>query len=178
MNRSILLAVCALLSALVAWFLLWSLPSGGGIEEYEFAVLGDSLRNIGGLAAVVAASVAAWISYRTNETRRAEAVRSNFKDRMQWAVTHLNSDEAVERSYALGLIRNLLKDTDLDNADKELVLLVIKAYEEELTSENRELDAEDRELSSAVQEPSEQNNPQIVGETLPTMDNRDKERGS
>ncbi|MDO4898177.1 MAG: hypothetical protein Q3965_02610 [Rothia sp. (in: high G+C Gram-positive bacteria)] len=72
-------------------FYLFGLDAG-----HAWSVLGDTVRNTSGLLAVLAASIAAFIAYRTNRTRAVEANRSNFKDRMQWAVQHVFTDNESE----------------------------------------------------------------------------------
>ncbi|MDY6052221.1 MAG: hypothetical protein SPI83_07475 [Rothia sp. (in: high G+C Gram-positive bacteria)] len=121
--------------SLVVWFLVWSLVPDGVISEYDFSVLGDSLRSLGGIAAVAAASVAAWVAYHTNETRRAEAIRSNFKDRMQWAVEHLSSERHIEQLYALNLLEALSKDPDLDDIDNDLVQSILDTHKRSIKEE-------------------------------------------
>ncbi|WP_237206592.1 hypothetical protein [Rothia nasimurium] len=139
MSRKVVAIICALcVCGMVCWFLAWSLVPDFSISEYEFSVLGDSLRNLGGVAAVFVAGTAAWIAYRTNENRRKEANRSNFKDRMQWTVEHLSSTSHVEQVYALKLLEELSRDPELDPADSRLAQSIVKTYKEELKQETRQ----------------------------------------
>lgn len=127
-----LVALCIPVLGFATWFLLWSLLPDGKISEYEFSVLGDSLHNLGGVAAVLVAGVAAYIAYQTNEARRLEASRANFKDRLQWAVEHLASDSNIEQVSALGILNNLASDPELESADNQLVSAVVASYKESL----------------------------------------------
>lgn len=131
-SRSILLSLVAIATVIGLWFLIWSLTPDWHISEYEFSVLGDSLRNLGGAAAVGVASIAAYIAHRTNENRRIEANRSNFKDRMQWAVEHLASSSHVEQVYALKLLEELSRDPELDSVDSRLAQSIVETYKKEL----------------------------------------------
>lgn len=180
MTRKMLLSLLLfLLSLLAFWFLTWGLLPDGQISEYEFSVLGDSLRNLGGVAAVLAASAAAYIAHRTNESRRVEAIRANFKDRMQWAVTHLNGSDQLERTYAESLLTNLAADPLLEPADRELARKVLLSLELSLDDDIEELIFDRQQLDLAPTQLSEQladKYSDTIGKLDKAIDNESEER--
>ncbi|MDY3048491.1 MAG: hypothetical protein SOR40_01800 [Rothia sp. (in: high G+C Gram-positive bacteria)] len=92
--------------------------------DYLFTVLGDVARNTGGLFAVGAASVAAWIAFRTNQARAEEAARAHFKDRLQWAVEHSRTSNDLGGVLAEHFIESTQDSSRYSSEDIEIARAV------------------------------------------------------
>lgn len=88
--------------------------------DFMFTVAGDVARNTSGLFAVAAASVAAWIAFKTNQTRAEEAARSHFKDRLQWAVERSRSSNDLEGLLAEKFIESARSNALYSSEDLEI----------------------------------------------------------
>lgn len=66
----------------------------------EWKMLGEILRNATGVLALSSALLTAFIMHRTNKTRAREAVSSEFRDQMKWAVDGLASNDPIKTTYA------------------------------------------------------------------------------
>lgn len=97
---------------IIAWFFtsIIVLP----VEQWQ--LLGDVSRNTNALA-VFAASIAAYIAWRTNQSRAREAVRSDFKDRINWAAQNYTGDPTLTSIAAGRFIDNFAKSNTLHPED-------------------------------------------------------------
>ena len=91
-------------------------------------VLGDVARNTSGLLAVCAAYFTIRVAYRTNQARAREAVRTHFRDRIQWAVEHVDSDKELERTLAQQVILKYYSDSELEVDDLKIATVVAEEY--------------------------------------------------
>ena len=91
-------------------------------------VLGEVARNTSGLLAVCAAYFTIRVAYRTNQARAREAVRTHFRDRIQWAVEHVDSDKELERTLAQQVILKYYSDSELEVDDLKIATVVAEEY--------------------------------------------------
>ena len=98
------------------------------ISPETWGVLGDVARNPSGLLAVCAAYFTIRVAYRTNQARAREAVRTHFRDRIQWAVEHVDSDKELERTLAQQVILKYYSDSELEVDDLKIATVVAEEY--------------------------------------------------
>ena len=98
------------------------------ISPEMWGVLGDVARNTSGLLAVCAAYFTIRVAYRTNQARAREAVRTHFRDRIQWAVEHVDSDKELERTLAQQVILKYYSDSELEVDDLKIATVVAEEY--------------------------------------------------
>ena len=98
------------------------------ISPETWGVLGDVARNTSGLLAVCAAYFTIRVAYRTNQARAREAVRTHFRDRIQWAVEHVDSDKELERTLAQQVIVKYYSDSELEVDDLKIATVVAEEY--------------------------------------------------
>ena len=98
------------------------------ISPETWGVLGDVARNTSGLLAVCAACFTIRVAYRTNQARAREAVRTHFRDRIQWAVEHVDSDKELERTLAQQVISKYYSDSELEVEDLKIATVVAEEY--------------------------------------------------
>ena len=98
------------------------------ISPETWGVLGDVARNTSGLLAVCAAYFTIRVAYRTNQARAREAVRTHFRDRIQWAVEHVDSDKELERTLAQQVILKYYSDSELEIDDLKIATVVAEEY--------------------------------------------------
>ena len=98
------------------------------ISPETWGVLGDVARNTSGLLAVCAAYFTVRVAYRTNQARAREAVRTHFRDRIQWAVEHGDSDKELERTLAQQVILKYYSDSELEVDDLKIATVVAEEY--------------------------------------------------
>ena len=98
------------------------------ISPETWGVLGDVARNASGLLAVCAAYFTIRVAYRTNQARAREAVRTHFRDRIQWAVEHVDSDKELERTLAQQVILKYYSDSELEVDDLKIATVVAEEY--------------------------------------------------
>ena len=98
------------------------------ISPETWGVLGDVARNTSGLLAVCAAYFTIRVAYRTNQARAREAVRTHFRDRIQWAVEHVDSDKELERTLAQQVILKYYSDSELEIDDLKIATAVAEEY--------------------------------------------------
>ena len=98
------------------------------ISPETWGVLGDVARNTSGLLAVCAAYFTIRVAYRTNQARAREAVRTHFRDRIQWAVEHVDSDQELERTLAQQVILKYYSDSELEVDDLKIATVVAEEY--------------------------------------------------
>ena len=98
------------------------------ISPETWGVLGDVARNTSGLLAVCAAYFTSRVAYRTNQARAREAVRTHFRDRIQWAVEHVDSDKELERTLAQQVILKYYSDSELEVDDLKIATVVAEEY--------------------------------------------------
>ena len=98
------------------------------ISPETWGVLGDVARNTSGLLAVCAAYFTIRVAYRTNQARAREAVRTHFRDRIQWAVEHVDSDKELERTLAQQVILKYYSDSELEVDDLKRATVVAEEY--------------------------------------------------
>ena len=98
------------------------------ISPETWGVLGDVARNTSGLLAVCAAYFTIRVAYRTNQARAREAVRTHFRDRIQWAVEHVDSDKELERTLAQQVILKYYSDSELEVDDLKIATVVAEEY--------------------------------------------------
>ena len=98
------------------------------ISPETWGVLGDVARNTSGLLAVCAAYFTIRVAYRTNQARAREAVRTHFRDRIQWAVEHVDSDKELERTLAQQFILKYYSDSELEVDDLKIATVVAEEY--------------------------------------------------
>lgn len=114
----LVIGVASLLGPLI-WWLLWAWPYG--ISHSDWDVLGTSIKNVSGLYAVEAALMAAYIAWRTNQSRAEEAIKADYRDRIKWAVENFYSNNFYISEYAISTIEALKDDADrlpISGADK------------------------------------------------------------
>ena len=80
------------------------------------------------LLAVCAAYFTIRVAYRTNQARAREAVRTHFRDRIQWAVEHVDSDKELERTLAQQVILKYYSDSELEVDDLKIATVVAEEY--------------------------------------------------
>ena len=68
------------------------------------------------------------VAYRTNQARAREAVRTHFRDRIQWAVEHVDSDKELERTLAQQVILKYYSDSELEVDDLKIATVVAEEY--------------------------------------------------
>ena len=98
------------------------------ISPETWGVLGDVARNTSGLLAVCAAYFTIRVAYRTNQARAREAVRTHFRDRIQWAVEHVDSDKELERTLAQQVILKYYSASELEVDDLKIATVVAEEY--------------------------------------------------
>ena len=98
------------------------------ISPETWGVLGDVARNTSGLLAVCAAYFTIRVAYRSNQARAREAVRTHFRDRIQWAVEHVDSDKELERTLAQQVILKYYSDSELEVDDLKIATVVAEEY--------------------------------------------------
>ena len=98
------------------------------ISPETWGVLGDVARNTSGLLAVCAAYFTIRVASRTNQARAREAVRTHFRDRIQWAVEHVDSDKELERTLAQQVILKYYSDSELEVDDLKIATVVAEEY--------------------------------------------------
>ena len=98
------------------------------ISPETWGVLGDVARNTSGLLAVCAAYFTIRVAYRTNQARAREAVRTHFRDRIQWAVEHVDSDKELERTLAQQVILKYYSGSELEVDDLKIATVVAEEY--------------------------------------------------
>ena len=98
------------------------------ISPETWGVLGEVARNTSGLLAVCAAYFTIRVAYRTNQARAREAVRTHFRDRIQWAVEHVDSDKELERTLAQQVILKYYSDSELEVDDLKIATVVAEEY--------------------------------------------------
>ena len=98
------------------------------ISPETWGVLGDVARNTSGLLAVCAAYFTIRVAYRTNQARAREAVRTHFRDRIQWAVEHVDSDKELERTLAQQVILKYYSDSELEVDDLKIATVGAEEY--------------------------------------------------
>ena len=98
------------------------------ISPETWGVLGDVARNTSGLLAMCAAYFTIRVAYRTNQARAREAVRTHFRDRIQWAVEHVDSDKELERTLAQQVILKYYSDSELEVDDLKIATVVAEEY--------------------------------------------------
>lgn len=98
------------------------------ISPETWGVLGDVARNTSGLLAVCAAYFTIRVAYRTNQARAREAVHTHFRDRIQWAVEHVDSDKELERTLAQQVILKYYSDSELEVDDLKIATVVAEEY--------------------------------------------------
>ncbi len=98
------------------------------ISPETWGVLGDVARNTSGLLAVCAAYFTIRVAYRTNQARAREAVRTHFRDRIQWAVEHVDSDKELERTLAQQVILKYYSDSELEIDDLKIATAVAEEF--------------------------------------------------
>lgn len=123
----VLVLLCLVLGFLLGRFYVFQEQDA----VHAWSVAGDVVRNTSGLFAVLAASIAAWVAYRTNLTRAQEANRSNFKDRLQWAAHNIETDNELEGLLADQLIDSMSQDESLSEPDLEIAQKVAKHREQQ-----------------------------------------------
>lgn len=101
----LLAGVISLVGPLI-WWLLWAWPYG--ISHSDWDVLGTSIKNVSGLYAVEAALMAAYIAWRTNQSRAEEAAKADYRDRIKWAVENFYNSNFYVSSYAITVIESYL----------------------------------------------------------------------
>ena len=111
----IILAVVLLMACigLCAWTLFW--------DTGAWALAGDTARNSAGILAIIAAYFTIRVSTQTNQARTREAIRSNFRDYIQWAAAHVTSDNEFERLLAIQIINKYDEDLEIEPEDKQMV---------------------------------------------------------
>lgn len=105
----LVIGVASLLGPLI-WWLVWAWPCG--ISHNDWEVLGTSIKNVSGLYAVEAALMAAYIAWKTNQSRAKEAVKADYRDRIKWAVENFYSNNFYISEYAVSTIESLMKTSD------------------------------------------------------------------
>ena len=98
------------------------------ISPETWGVLGDVARNTSGLLAVCAAYFTIRVAYRTNQARARAAVRTHFRDRIQWAVEHVDSDKELERTLAQQVILKYYSDSELEIDDLKIATAVAEEF--------------------------------------------------
>ena len=98
------------------------------ISPETWGVLRDVARNTSRLLAVCAAYFTIRVAYRTNQARAREAVRTHFRDRIQWAVEHVDSDKELERTLAQQVILKYYSDSELEVDDLKIATVVAEEY--------------------------------------------------
>lgn len=126
------------------WWLVWALSHDRYISADDWQVLGDLYRSLGGIYAVTAASIAAWIAWVTNQTRSREAEGVQFREYMKWSVEKLSSQQTapahtIEDVFALSLIERYANQTrpNLDPTDKAIAVQLLQ-FIDRTTSEPEE----------------------------------------
>lgn len=117
----LLAGVISLVGPLI-WWLLWAWPYG--ISHSDWDVLGTSIKNVSGLYAVEAALMAAYIAWRTNQSRAEEAAKADYRDRIKWAVENFYNSNFYVSSYAMTIIESYLDSSSnlpISNLDKNFL---------------------------------------------------------
>jgi len=100
------------------------------ISTETWGILGDVARNTSGVLAVCAAYFTIRVALRTNRSRAREAVRANFRDRIQWAVAHVDSENELEQTLAEEIILKYRFDEELEAEDLRLARAVAQKFME------------------------------------------------
>lgn len=85
-----------------------------------WAVAGDTVRNLSGFIVVAGA----WIAWETNKSRSNEAEKSDFRDRMRWAIENSDHENQLVSEYASAVIRSFAGKSNsawMSNEDKFFV---------------------------------------------------------
>lgn len=106
----------------LGWWLCWAVPEG--VSDRDVEVLGTSIKNVSGLYAVEAALMAAYIAWKTNESRAEEAVKADYRDRIKWAVENFYSNNFYISEYAVSTIETFNTEAErlpISTADKNFL---------------------------------------------------------
>lgn len=122
----VVLVVLALISFIVG------LCTTGDKTRY-WAVTGDVVRNLSGVIVVLGA----WVAWETNRARSHEAEKSDFRDRMRWAVENSDHENEQIAEYAAAVIRSFGAKTQARWMSEEDQIFIHKAIQ--TSQEHREV---------------------------------------
>ena len=103
-----------------------------GDKTHYWAVTGDTIRNLSGVIVVLGA----WVAWETNRARSHEAEKSDFRDRMRWAVENSDHENEQIAEYAAAVIRSFGAKTQARWMSEEDQIFIRKAVQ--TSQEHRE----------------------------------------
>lgn len=103
-----------------------------GDKTHYWAVTGDVVRNLSGVIVVLGA----WVAWETNRARSHEAEKSDFRDRMRWAVENSDHENEQIAEYAAAVIRSFGAKTQARWMFEEDQIFIRKAIQ--TSQEHRE----------------------------------------
>jgi hypothetical protein len=103
-----------------------------GDKTHYWAVTGDVVRNLSGVIVVLGA----WVAWETNRARSHEAEKSDFRDRMRWAVENSDHENEQIAEYAAAVIRSFGAKTQARWMSEEDQIFIRKAIQ--TSQEHRE----------------------------------------
>lgn len=124
------------LAVIAAGLALWGLANlaaalklrADALSPYVWSVIGDVLRNAGGLLALMGATAAVLVAWRTNRARAREAAGAEFRHHMQWCVEKLAQENAdyIEKLFALSILDRYatMQDRRLPEQDREIAATI------------------------------------------------------
>lgn len=101
-------------------------------KTHYWAVTGDTIRNLSGVIVVLGA----WVAWETNRARSHEAEKSDFRDRMRWAVENSDHENEQIAEYAAAVIRSFGAKTQARWMSEEDQIFIRKAIQ--TSQEHRE----------------------------------------
>ena len=104
-----------------------------GDKTHYWAVTGDVVRNLSGVIVVLGA----WVAWETNRARSHEAEKSDFRDRMRWAVENSDHENEQIAEYAAAVIRSFGAKTQARWMSEEDQIFIHKAIQ--TSQEHREV---------------------------------------
>lgn len=102
-------------------------------KAHYWAVTGDTIRNLSGVIVVLGA----WVAWETNRARSHEAEKSDFRDRMRWAVENSDHENEQIAEYAAAVIRSFGAKTQARWMSEEDQIFIRKAIQ--TSQEHREV---------------------------------------
>lgn len=103
-----------------------------GDKTHYWAVTGDVVRNLSGVIVVLGA----WVAWETNRARSHEAEKSDFRDRMRWAVENSDHENEQIAECAAAVIRSFGAKTQARWMSEEDQIFIRKAIQ--TSQEHRE----------------------------------------
>lgn len=130
-GRKILVVSLVALVILALIGFIYGLCTTGDKTRY-WAVTGDTIRNLSGVIVVLGA----WVAWETNRARSHEAEKSDFRDRMRWAVENSDHENEQIAEYAAAVIRSFGAKTQARWMSEEDQIFIRKAVQ--TSQEHRE----------------------------------------